>query len=241
MHRAALPAGHPDIATSLNNLAGLLNSTGRFSEAEPLFREALDMRRAALPAGHPDIATSLNNLAYLLNATGRTAEAEPLFREALEIRRAALPAGHPDIATSLNNLAVLLQCTDRAAEAVPLYRESIMILETADTDGATSSRALEARRCLAVSLRDSNEFDESFQEFRRLLDAEYQNIGREDELTLKTEFGFAKLLRMKGDLDEARKVLDDALPRARKALGDGHSITKDLFELQNTLSESRTS
>ena len=58
---------------------------------------------------------------------------------------------------------------------------------------------------------------------------------------LITEFGFAKLLRMKGDLDEARKVLDDALPRARKVLGDGHSITKDLFELQNTLSESRTS
>ena len=116
-----------------------------------------------------------------------------------------------------------------------------MILETADTEGATSSKTLEARRCLAVSLRDSNEFDASFQEFRRLLDAEYQNIGREDELTLFTEFGFAKLLRMKGDLDEAQTVLDDALPRARKALGDSHSITKDFVELQNTLSESRTS
>ena len=178
---------------------------------------------------------------YLLHSTGRSSEAEPLYREALEMRRAALPAGHPDIATSLNNLAGLLQWTDRAAEAVSLYREIIMILETADTEGATSSKTLEARRCLAVSLRDSNEFDASFQEFRRLLDAEYQNIGREDELTLFTEFGFAKLLRMKGDLDEAQTVLDDALPRARKALGDSHSITKDFVELQNTLSESRTS
>ena len=74
----------------------------------------------------------------------------------------------------------------------------------------------------------------------KLLDTEYLHLGREHELTLKTEFGFAKLLRMKGDRNEARKVLDDALPRARKILGDGHSITKDLFELENTLGESGT-
>ncbi len=35
--RKTQPEGHPDIATSLNNLAGLYVSQGRYTEAEPLF------------------------------------------------------------------------------------------------------------------------------------------------------------------------------------------------------------
>ena len=125
LRRAALPPGHPDIATSLNNLAGLLAATGRYAEAEPLYREALDIWRAALPPGHSDIASSLNNLAVLLEATGRTAEAEPLYRETLDLQHAALPPGHPAIATSLNNIASLLKAIGRYAEAEPLHREAL--------------------------------------------------------------------------------------------------------------------
>lgn len=81
--RRALPAEHPDVATCLNNLAGVLYLMGRTSEAEPLFREALATRRKVLPARHPAIAESLNNLATLLVAAGRAGEAEPLYQAAL--------------------------------------------------------------------------------------------------------------------------------------------------------------
>jgi tetratricopeptide (TPR) repeat protein len=127
IRRAALPAGHPDIATSLNNLALLYYSQGRYAEAEPLLQEALTIRRAALPAGHPDIATSLNNLTLLFKTQGSYAEAESLYQEALTIQQAALPAGHPDIANSLNNLAGLYCTQGRYAEAEPLYQEALAI------------------------------------------------------------------------------------------------------------------
>jgi tetratricopeptide (TPR) repeat protein len=123
--RKALPEGHPDIATSLNNLAGLYRDQGRTTEAEPLYREALAILRKALPEGHPDIALSLNNLAEHYRGQGRTTEAEPLFREALAMRRKALPEGHPDIALSLNNLAELYRGQGRSTEAEPLYREAL--------------------------------------------------------------------------------------------------------------------
>jgi tetratricopeptide (TPR) repeat protein len=126
--RKALPEGHPDIATSLNNLAELYRNQGRYGEAEPLYLEALAIWRKALPEGHPDIATSLNNLALLYHSQGRYAEAEPLFREALAIRQKALPEGHPDIAQSLNNLALLYDSQGRYAEAEPLYQEASSIM-----------------------------------------------------------------------------------------------------------------
>src|SRR5437764_460438 len=86
LREKALPAGHPNIADTLNNLASLYNAQGRLKEAEPLYKRALEMREKALPAGHPDIASSLNSLAVLYQAQGRLAEAEPLYTRALEMR-----------------------------------------------------------------------------------------------------------------------------------------------------------
>ncbi len=65
IRRESLPAGHPNIALSLNNLAVLLKDQGKLAEAEPLYREALAIQRDAHTPGHPSIATSLGNLAVL--------------------------------------------------------------------------------------------------------------------------------------------------------------------------------
>ncbi|MDF5730281.1 MAG: tetratricopeptide repeat protein, partial [Rhizonema sp. PD38] len=55
---------HPDVATSLNNLALLYDSLGRYSEAEPLYIQALEMTKRLLGEQHPDVAKSLNNAIY---------------------------------------------------------------------------------------------------------------------------------------------------------------------------------
>ena len=54
---------HPNIATSLRNLAFLYASTGDYARAEPFFEEALQIRQKALGPEHPDTVESLDNLA----------------------------------------------------------------------------------------------------------------------------------------------------------------------------------
>ncbi|MBW4492370.1 MAG: tetratricopeptide repeat protein [Oscillatoria princeps RMCB-10] len=122
---------HPHYAGSLNNLAGLYESMGRFAEAEPLYLRAKEIRRVALGENHPDYATSLNNLAQLYKAMGRFADAEPLYLQAKEIRRVALGENHPSYATSLNNLAGLYYAMGRFAEAEPLYLQAKEIIRVA--------------------------------------------------------------------------------------------------------------
>ncbi|MDZ8187923.1 MAG: tetratricopeptide repeat protein, partial [Nostoc sp. ChiSLP02] len=56
---------HPDVALSLNNLAALYYSQGRYSEAEPLYIQALDIFEQRLGANHPNTITVRQNLAYL--------------------------------------------------------------------------------------------------------------------------------------------------------------------------------
>jgi tetratricopeptide (TPR) repeat protein len=46
--RRVLGEEHPDVAQSLNNLALLYNSQGRYSEAEALYKQALELKRRNL-------------------------------------------------------------------------------------------------------------------------------------------------------------------------------------------------
>jgi CHAT domain-containing protein len=105
------------VATSLNNLAVLLQAQGQYAAAEPLYRRSLAVREKALGPDHPDVASSLSNLAELLRSKGQYTTAEPLYRRSLAMREKALGPDHPDVAMSLNNLAALLKDQGQYAAA----------------------------------------------------------------------------------------------------------------------------
>ncbi|MEH2024527.1 tetratricopeptide repeat protein, partial [Nostoc sp.] len=88
---------------------GLYESTGRYSEAEPLYQQALALRKRLLGDNHPDVANSLNNLAGLYKSTRRYSEAEPLYQQALAICEQTLGVGHPDTIMVRGNYAIFLR------------------------------------------------------------------------------------------------------------------------------------
>jgi tetratricopeptide (TPR) repeat protein len=104
-----LGADHPATALSLNNLAALYATTGRYGEAEPLYQRALAIREQQLGADHPDTALSLNNLAELYRTTGRYGAAEPLYQRALAIYEQQLEADHPSTQTVRGNFLALVE------------------------------------------------------------------------------------------------------------------------------------
>jgi hypothetical protein len=77
IHRSQLGPDHPDTATSLNNLAGLYDSQGRYSEAEPLYLQTLEIWMHTLGENHPNTQTGQGNFWSFLQQVieaGRTAE-----------------------------------------------------------------------------------------------------------------------------------------------------------------------
>jgi CHAT domain-containing protein len=95
MRKRLLGHSHPDVADSLNNLAALYSSQGRYSEAEPLYRQALEMRKRLLGDNHPSVATSLNNLAALYSSQGNIAQV-------LEFLEAGLQVEEQNLTTNLS-------------------------------------------------------------------------------------------------------------------------------------------
>ena len=76
MMKRLLGKEHPDIPVSLNNLAFLYHAQGRYSEAEPLYMLALEMRRRLLGLEHPDVVASSETLAHFCRNQGRVSEQE---------------------------------------------------------------------------------------------------------------------------------------------------------------------
>jgi CHAT domain-containing protein len=111
----ALGPDHPDVATSLNNLAHLCRRTGRFAEARPLYERSLALIERTHGPDHLLIANGLNNLAVLLRCMGEGEAAVPLHARCLGI-----------VESNLRRRVTALEPSDRhgAVTAVRMYLDT---------------------------------------------------------------------------------------------------------------------
>jgi len=86
----------------------VLKNLGEYTQAEPLYEQALDIYRRVLGDDHALTATSLNNLAGLYKDQEYFAKAEPLYIEAVEIAERVLGGAHPDTKMFRENYEGLL-------------------------------------------------------------------------------------------------------------------------------------
>ena len=168
---------HPDVATSLNNLALLYRAQGRYREAEPLYQEALALRKRLFRYEHPDVATSLHDLAGFYRAQGSYREAEPLYQEALALTKRLFGYKHPDVATSLNNLALLYRAQGRYREAEPLFQEALDLYK--QLLGDEHPYVATGLNNLALLYRDQGRYREAEPLFQEALDLYERLLGDE--------------------------------------------------------------
>jgi len=100
---------HPTTATSLNNLAVLYFSMGRYEDAMPLYERSLGIRERELGSNHASTAASLNNLAGLYRSMGRYGEAEGFYIKSLVTCTEVLGETHPSTQTVAGNFRAFLQ------------------------------------------------------------------------------------------------------------------------------------
>ena len=115
-----LGSEHPDVASYLNNLAWLYSNQGKYQEAEPLFKRALEIKEKVLGSEHPDVAKSLNNLAGLYSNQSEYLKAKPLYIKAIHIAEKTLGPNHPNVLKYLENCANLLRMMNKNREAIKM-------------------------------------------------------------------------------------------------------------------------
>jgi tetratricopeptide (TPR) repeat protein len=147
MQRRALPEDHPDIATSINNLAALYEKQRRYKEAEVMYVEALAMQRRALPEDHPDIAISLWNLALMYETMKQYEKALPMVEEARTIWLAAHGPEHEHTRMAAGKIEDLRQLmgveVDNELDEDDLQATLTTLQEMGFTDDVLNLQAIE--------------------------------------------------------------------------------------------------
>jgi tetratricopeptide (TPR) repeat protein len=106
----------PHRAEQLNQQGNALARAGKFSEAEPLFREALSIYENAYSTEHVDVAKVAVSLGLLYSKQAKYGEAEPLFQRAIRILEKA-ETEKLVLVFALEKYAELLRKTNRLSEA----------------------------------------------------------------------------------------------------------------------------
>ncbi|HJQ22932.1 MAG TPA: FxSxx-COOH system tetratricopeptide repeat protein [Blastocatellia bacterium] len=117
------------VATNLDNLAGVLQAQGDLAGAKALVERALAIDEVAFGPTHPKVAIRLNNLGLVLKAQGDLSRAKALYERAITIGEAILGPTHPKMATRLGNLAGVLRAQGDLNGAKALYQRALTIDE----------------------------------------------------------------------------------------------------------------
>ncbi|WP_447971769.1 tetratricopeptide repeat protein [Nitrospira sp. M1] len=204
----------------LNEFGQAWHRAGKFREALPFYKEALDLREKTLKADAPDLAVSLNNLAVLYQTQGQYAEAEPLYQRAIQIDEIALGPNHPDLATDLNNLAELYRTQGQYAEAEPLYQRVIKIFE--GFLGSSHPNVATALNNLAALYQTQGQYAEAEPLYQRAIQIDEIALGPKHPGLAADLNNLAELYRIQGQYAKAEPLYQRALAISEQALGADH-------------------
>jgi len=224
---------HPDVATSLDNLAKLYYEEGKNDEAESLYKQSLEITGKIYGEYHPDVAASLNNLAVLYDEEGKNDEAELLYKQSLEITGKIYGEYHPDVALSLNNLAGLYDKEGKNDEAEPLLKQALEINRKIHGD-AHPSVALSLNN-LALHYLKEGKYDEAESLYKQSLEI-FRKIYGEYHPSVATPLnGLAVLYLNEGRYDEAEPLFKQSLEIRRKIYGENDFRVASIFFELGTL------
>jgi tetratricopeptide (TPR) repeat protein len=222
-----LGEGHPETATSINNVAYNLNAQGKYAEAEPLYQKALDIHRKVLSEEHPTTATGYNNVANNLADLGKLAEAGPLLQKVLDIRRKVLGEDDPFTARSYSNVAANLYAQGKGAEAGPLFQKALDIFRRALGEDHPDTAV--GYNNVALNLNAQGKYAEAGPLLRKALDIRRKTLGEDHPHTAQGYFGVAFNLQSQGKNAEAEPLYQKSLDICRKVLGEEHPDTARIY------------
>jgi tetratricopeptide (TPR) repeat protein len=213
-------ADHPNVATSLNNLAGLYELQGKYDDAEPLYLRSLSIREGQISSDSLSVAQSLNNLAGLYREQGYYSKAEPLYVRALSILENQIGTDHALFSQSLNDFALLHQLQGKYNDAENLYLRSLSIWER--QLGADHPDVATSLNNLAGLYELRGKYNEAESLYLRSLSIWERQLGADHPDVATSLNNLANLYRIQGKFSESEPLYLRSLSIWEQKLGTDH-------------------
>ena len=152
-----IPNSQVQLASTLNNVAGLLEDAKRYADAERVLMQVGAIYQQSFGPSHPYVATAYNNLGELYQKAGDLNRAEPMLLAANQIAGQNYSKDHPQRVSILRNLGLLYIDRKDWARAVPPLRDALAILQkqaarsSASREGELSGASIDPAMQKAVA------------------------------------------------------------------------------------------
>jgi serine/threonine protein kinase/tetratricopeptide (TPR) repeat protein len=220
----------PLVAAAVRRTIGLTYiGLGRYGEAEPLLRSALEVRTRERGPDHPEVAESLGDLSLVEERLSRFDESVALARQALAIRQKAGGEGAASAARASRRLGVALFFKGEYAESERLLRDALEIQSKSPTADAIERAG--ALSDLAQTLGSGRQDAPAAEKLlREALDIRRAKQGPDHPQTALALNDLAVSRFQQQDYQEAEALFREALAADEKSLGREHPETAAALE-----------
>ena len=163
------PQESPELAqaTALTEQVVKLFEEGKYDDALPRAKRALEIREKLLPRTDPRISTSLSNLGEIYLVKRNYKAARPLFERLLQIQTEQFGPDDVNLADTLDRLAVLYYREGSAVKADEMDKRALGLREKAY--GPDDVRVAQSEYAFAQFYRGQRDYDRSAHHFKRAL------------------------------------------------------------------------
>lgn len=219
-------SNEPEVLASVLDVIGrTYDSLGEYGQAEPVLRQALQLREQQDPVNAERLAISRMHLGAVLDALGRNGEAEPLLERALEEMRTLHGDAHPYTLDAMQNLASLRDGQGRNLESQELYRAVLAVRET--LNGPSHPLTLEALHNLGTVLHISGKSAEAAPLMHAALERSLAARGEHDSRTVMFMQGVGIVEYKQQNLPAALQHIRRAYELSAEVFGPEHKYTQD--------------
>jgi tetratricopeptide (TPR) repeat protein/CO dehydrogenase nickel-insertion accessory protein CooC1 len=208
---------HPQTLHLQFQIANVLRSQGRFSDARDLDTYVLERQRVVLGADHPHALITANGLGADLKALGDFQEALALDRETYESFKEQFGEDYPRALAAAHNLACSLRLVGDYSAARVLDEDTLD--RQRRVLGRDHPNTLLSAESLAHDLRAAGAFRDAVDVLRDTWEKYRAVLGDDMTDTLRTATSLAVSLRKAGEQAEARNLAQDTYERYQRRYG----------------------
>ena len=233
-------------ANAYNSLGVILQDSGYWAEAKPMFLRALEIYDHLAPGSMRKALVCEANLAFHLWSIGEKAEAEAAFRKTLA-SRAKMAEKYPTSAGRAHcNLARVLLARGKKDEVPALLQRAFVLFERPRSKPADERRRIdslsEAWAISSTLLKSQGDLEGARDSSRRSLEVLHPEFDDEHHELSEARLRLSRIELRLGDADRAIKLLGKAIPafekqrryflaqlmRSRDLLGEALELRGDL-------------
>jgi CHAT domain-containing protein/Flp pilus assembly protein TadD len=206
----------------LHKKANALEAAGRYAEAIPYARRALEIEERRSGPNHLNVAILLNRLALLYHEQGRYEDAEPLYQRSLAVHDKAHGSTHPDSARVQNNLAELYREQGRYSDAEALYKRSLASREKAL--GPHHADVAQSLNNMALLYYIQNRYSDAEPLYKRSLAIRERALGQDHIDVAQSLNNLGQLYLAQARYEDAKLMHQRALEIEEKSVGPNHPV-----------------